>query len=260
MLKLFALLKTRDGMTRDAFVRRYEQGHVPLIERLIPLHSHYRRNFIMPDGVIAPGHVDPGGARPFFDVLTEMKYENQGTLAALVARLGQDGTGEAIAADEADFLDRTQMLMFSVDEHATPAARLQPRPAGQTGAPPVKLIALLKRREDLSRDAFIDYYETRHADLANRILLKDGCSIFAGYTRNYPIPGGRFAMPHVAGDGPRFDHDCISEFWFWTRDDLDRFLALCAEAAIGAALTQDEQQFLDRRAIRVLAIEERVTR
>ena len=34
-----------------------------------------------------------------------------------------------------------------------------------------KCIALLRKRADISKDAFITYYETRHAVLITRLLL-----------------------------------------------------------------------------------------
>lgn len=260
MIKLFALLAAKQGLDHEAFVRRYEGGHVPLIERLIPVHSHYRRNFIVPDGLVSLGHIEGGSGRPFFDVVTEMKYEDQGKLVELGGLIKQDGIGEQIAADEAAFLDRSKMLMFSVEEHETPADRLQPRPGGQDGPPAVKQVVLLKKKPGMSREAFIKYYESMHAELALRILIRNGKPLFAAYKRNYPIPGGRFDMPHVGGAVPSFDYDCVSEFWYWTQEDYQCLLDLCAERGIGAALELDEGQLFDRSAMCVLTVDERITR
>lgn len=259
MIKQFAMLTKKPGMSFDAFVDRYENGHVPLIQRLVPFHTGYRRNFVVPAGGVGLGHVGGAAERPFFDVLTELTYDGPQKLKDLSAKLSDGSIADQIATDEAAFLDRSKMLMMAVDERSTPAERLQPRPAGHSGPPPIKQIALLKRKPGMTRDAFIEYYEKNHSELAMKILLRNKKPIFAGYKRNFPIPGGTFDMPHTSGTRPQFDYDVISEFWYWTQNDFQFFLDLCGERGIGAALELDESQFFDRSAINVFMADERIT-
>jgi hypothetical protein len=79
-----------------------------------------------------------------------------------------------------------------------------------------KCIALLKRKPDLSREAFIDYYETQHAPLIRRLLPG-----ILDYRRNYVDLEGAFIFP----DAAPIDFDVITEIWLADRPAYDRFTA-----------------------------------
>lgn len=257
MIKLVALLKARAGMDRDAFIERYETGHAPLIERLLPLHSFYGRNYIRPP---AGARLDHAGAPTWFDVLTMLRYDDAAQLAELGRRIAQEGIGAAIAEDERAFLDRERSLMMTMDEVETPRERLQPPPPGHVGPPRVKQIALLKRKQGMTAEAFREYYEQQHAGLAMKLLARNGKPVFAGYARNYPLRDGQSSLPDCNDSPSSFGYDVISEFWFWTRADFDYLVSLHSESAIGAAMDQDEEQLFDRSAMRVFEVDERVSR
>lgn len=60
MIKQTALLKKKQGMSHEAFIKRYEEGHVPLINEVLPFHCDYKRNFIIPGSMVELEHIaDP---------------------------------------------------------------------------------------------------------------------------------------------------------------------------------------------------------
>src|SRR3990172_8227508 len=97
----------------------------------------------------------------------------------------------------------------------------------------MKTVCLLSHRPDLTREAFRDYYETRHALLGMKHFA------FRKYLRN-----------HVVGASPfDVDFDCLSEFW---HDDLASAYEIMAGPA-GDLLREDERRFMDQPRIRAAA-------
>ena len=97
----------------------------------------------------------------------------------------------------------------------------------------MKTIVLFQRRPDLSRDAFRDHYETRHAPLAIRHVH------FRKYVRNHVI------APANA------EFDALSEFW-----PVDpAFAATVATSPAGAILREDEAKFMAADRFRATAEE-----
>jgi hypothetical protein len=105
----------------------------------------------------------------------------------------------------------------------------------------IKIMLLVSRRADISREAFRAHYESVHAPLAASHLPH-----LVRYVRNHVVD--RFRED--------FDCDVITEFWFdhpgpWreARKVLlpDDMLALFAE---------DEAKFMDRESMRVIVVEQ----
>ena len=60
----------------------------------------------------------------------------------------------------------------------------------------IKTIAFLKRKAELSREAFIRYYETRHAPLILSIAPQ-----ICDYRRNFLIEEGAIVAPGITASG-----------------------------------------------------------
>ncbi|MXO74375.1 EthD family reductase [Altererythrobacter aerius] len=110
-----------------------------------------------------------------------------------------------------------------------------------------KVIALLKRRADITRDAFIRYYENYHAPL----ILSQFPSITA-YRRNFADFTAAFES-----DAAPFDFDVVTEIEFGDRAGYDAMLARHADPAVAAMIAADEDQFLDRAFTRMFVVETR---
>lgn len=92
----------------------------------------------------------------------------------------------------------------------------------------MKYVSLIRRRRELSRTAFRDYYEQRHAPLALQFF-----------------PPQLYQRNHLLDEDLQL-FDCLSEFDY--ADDFDPMQVLATEA--GEILAQDEIQFMQREAVR----------
>jgi uncharacterized protein (TIGR02118 family) len=90
----------------------------------------------------------------------------------------------------------------------------------------MKTVGLMPRRPDISRDAFRDHYENRHAPLAL------GKFPFVKYIRNHV----------VASDPDPVGFDCLSEFWVGDVTEIHRIMA----GPIGDIMREDELRFTDQ--------------
>jgi hypothetical protein len=108
---------------------------------------------------------------------------------------------------------------------------------------PIKLIALLARRSDLSHEAFVERYETLHVPLVRKLLPR-----FADYRRSY-----------IGDEGSRTRIGCdvITEAWFDDKPAYEAVLKAMADPAIAAAIAEDEAEFIDRDRMITFAVDER---
>lgn len=111
----------------------------------------------------------------------------------------------------------------------------------------LKCIALLKKRPDLSREQFIDYYENRHAVLIRELLPQ-----IVHYTRRYVEPDGAYLYPAI----DQLDFDVVTELTFADRANYDAFAAKAAEADIAKRIADDEENLFDRDYSRMFIVEE----
>nr|WP_225016738.1 EthD domain-containing protein [Streptomyces sp. 8L]MCA1221020.1 EthD domain-containing protein [Streptomyces sp. 8L] len=109
MITTIALLKAKDGLTRDEFIRYYENHHVPLILSLAPAPAYYVRNYLP---VV--------GDRAFpadFDVMTQLGFADEAVRQQWLDLVLAPASG--VAEDEARFLDRTQTRSWIVEEYGS---------------------------------------------------------------------------------------------------------------------------------------------
>ena len=101
----------------------------------------------------------------------------------------------------------------------------------------VKVIILLARRDDLSREDFTRYTRDQHLPLVAK------------------LPGlRRLVVNHVLPDpnGPPPAYDAVAEDWF---DDLAA-MGAAFESPEGQAVIADASNFLDMSRLQILAVEE----
>jgi uncharacterized protein (TIGR02118 family) len=112
-----------------------------------------------------------------------------------------------------------------------------------------KVFGFLTKRNGLSMQEFIDYYETKHVPLI--------CSVApvpTVYKRRYLV-GDRLTV-----GGGEVDFDVMTELAFADRDKFDAWMSALAKPEVGARIVADEEKFLNRARTRAYVIEERVTR
>jgi uncharacterized protein (TIGR02118 family) len=114
--------------------------------------------------------------------------------------------------------------------------------------PQLSVIAL-RKKDGLTMQEFIDYYENKHVPLI--------CSLApvpAIYKRRYLV-GER-----LTAEGGEVDFDVMTELVFADRHEFDAWMAELAKPEVGARVVADEQKFLNRARTRAYVIDERVTR
>jgi EthD domain-containing protein len=107
---------------------------------------------------------------------------------------------------------------------------------------------LAKRRPDMSRQDYMDYYETNHVLLGEEAIRGEALS----YVRHYLNP----AQP---GD-PAPVYDCVTEITFRDRASYDRCMArLVADKDLTRRIVEDEARFIDRSATLHYIVENRAS-
>jgi uncharacterized protein (TIGR02118 family) len=116
MIKVVAFLTRLPGVDREAFKAYYENNHVPMVRKLLPmLGDGYERNY--PDvSKVRPAEGQSLDEAVGFDALTVMRFENRNDYDAWKAAIRDPETLRKIQEDEAKFLDNTKTRMFVMDE------------------------------------------------------------------------------------------------------------------------------------------------
>jgi hypothetical protein len=111
----------------------------------------------------------------------------------------------------------------------------------------IKIVALIKRRPDLSHEAFCTYYEQRHAPLFARTIPADVAAAITHYVQNHAVP---------LGGATELAYDCVTEIGF---DDLEgmRTWSRWYLGDGGKVLRDDEEHFMDVDRRIVIVTEER---
>jgi uncharacterized protein (TIGR02118 family) len=112
-VKLIALLRRKPGLSMEEFIAYYEDKHVPLVLRIVPFIMDYRRSYVQHDSAIAA--LD--GLAGDCDVITEAWFATHADFENFMTEGAKPENRELIIADELNFLDRTAIRMFLVDEH-----------------------------------------------------------------------------------------------------------------------------------------------
>lgn len=113
-----------------------------------------------------------------------------------------------------------------------------------------KVIALMKKRAELTREQFIDYYENHHVPLACRLL-----PMAPDYRRSYALR----ARVNGQETEDNFVFDAVSEAWFLGEAAYQAFSSALSNPDIFRQISSDEAKFLDRAACKYLLVDERRT-
>lgn len=112
-----------------------------------------------------------------------------------------------------------------------------------------KILLFMNRRPDISVEAFREYYETRHAPLAEK--YSSGVS---RYIRRFIDP-----QPHPETgewtDGP----DVITELWFEDENIYRGTLAYITSSLMPEEIIEDEKNLFDRSSFRIATVVEHET-
>ena len=106
MIKTITMITRKADISREDFVKHYEEVHAPLALKHLPMIKRYVRNHV----------VDiPGMEEPAFDCITELWLDDLEDAMKLFEFVTSD-EGQVIRDDEEKFLDREKTVFFLVDE------------------------------------------------------------------------------------------------------------------------------------------------
>ena len=151
MVKLIFLCRRRPDLTHEQYVERLLDGHVPLALRHHPTMRGYVVNVVEQTGA---------GLEPI-DSIGELTFDS---LADYEQRLYDSPEGKtAIERDVAGFLAGADA--YVTEEHVQLAHDV--RRATGARSPGVKFFCPVRRRQDLSREAFVAHWFGTHAPIAS---------------------------------------------------------------------------------------------
>lgn len=117
MIKNIALIQRKAGLSQADFIQYYETQHAPLILKLFPMISDYRRNYISLEGA----YIFPDAGPVDFHSITEIRFNNAEDHAAFTEKAARPDIAKMIADDESNFLVSRATRMFIVDERQSAA-------------------------------------------------------------------------------------------------------------------------------------------
>lgn len=119
--------------------------------------------------------------------------------------------------------------------------------------PMIKLIFCLRRRRELSREEFQQYWYTTHAPLVKERAAKLGAR---RYVQLHTSHDDLNEVLRLGRGGPE-PYDGVAELWFDDRAALESAFSTADAREAGAALLADERNFIDLSRSPIWLAEER---
>ncbi len=113
MIKVIALLKKRDDISKSQLIEYYENNHAPLIRSLTDHIAGYTRNYVDPASSI----ISEGVSSLDFDIVTEFLFEDKIAYQAAMADFTTPEAAQRIATDEENIFDRSMTRFFIVEPY-----------------------------------------------------------------------------------------------------------------------------------------------
>lgn len=117
MIKVAYLIKRRSDLSFEQFRDYYENHHSKLVA-MAPAVSRYRRRYLQP--FINP--FDNQTPVASYDVMMEIWFEDRAAFDAALLSQSEENVA-LIVEDEARFMDRASMLLFTIEEECETAVQ-----------------------------------------------------------------------------------------------------------------------------------------
>ena len=111
----------------------------------------------------------------------------------------------------------------------------------------IKVVTLLTRKSGMSREAFIEHYETHHRKIGEKYL--------SGFATKYQR---RYLQSAVfrEQEGDALPFDVLMEIWYPDKAALNGALAVLSTEEAQAEIVADEKRLFNRELIRSFTVEE----
>ncbi len=108
----------------------------------------------------------------------------------------------------------------------------------------LKIVMLLRKRADLTREQFIDYYDNHHVHFMHD-MLGTGAAV---HRRNFVVPG-------TASPPDARDCDVICELFYEDAATAAKTMQALQDPEIRRRMQEDEDRFIERGSIRRFVVE-----
>jgi hypothetical protein len=116
----------------------------------------------------------------------------------------------------------------------------------------IKQLVFLRKRPDLSIDAFLTYYEEQHSQLSKKMGSKPALPNAQRYVRRYVTPEANPLTGEVIHPG----YDCIMEIWWNSRSDFEAAMKGLSDPAMLEHRLADELKLFATNSNPVCTVEE----
>ncbi len=116
----------------------------------------------------------------------------------------------------------------------------------------IKQVVFLKKRDDISMEEFMDYYENQHSQLAKKMGTKPSLPNAQRYVRRYVTPVPNPLTGEVIYPG----YDCIMEIWWNRREDFESAMKGLSDPAMLDIRKADELKLFASNSNPVVIVEE----
>jgi len=113
-----------------------------------------------------------------------------------------------------------------------------------------KQICFFRKREDMTAEEFLDYYENQHSQLSARIGKKPAIAKASRYVRRYLVPEKNPVTGEVHDPG----YDCIMEIWWDSREDFEASRAVLQSPDRLPHVLEDEKKLFATHANPVCSV------
>jgi hypothetical protein len=114
-----------------------------------------------------------------------------------------------------------------------------------------KQLCFFRKRDDMSMEQFVDYYENQHSQLAKR-TGKPGIPNAVRYVRRYLTPTSNPVTGEVHDPG----YHCVMEIWWNSREDFENSQRLIADPERLPFTIADEKNLFATHANPICIVEE----
>ena len=112
-----------------------------------------------------------------------------------------------------------------------------------------KIVILIKKKPGMSREDFINHYETSHAVIGKRLLGH----LWTKYVRNYPTALMEYQPEqHAVSDS----YDAVTEIWLKDDAAVEEMTRIINMPENNKIILEDEEKFQDRLQTRLLMVDE----
>jgi uncharacterized protein (TIGR02118 family) len=195
MIVRSGLIKKKPDWSQEEF-RRYWREHHGALAAKLPGPRRYEQNHVVDSA--QRGFTYPRGPEQV-DGFSMLWFDSEAAMRAAM----QTDAGQALVADENHFIGDLRIVTLDQVEVITPAA----------DRPLIKRMSFLRRRDDVSPEAFQYEWRQEHAHLVKRV------SGVRGYRQNLIV--GREVPKGQAVGYERLPIDGIVELWFDDAESLN---------------------------------------